>query len=349
MLDIGNDNDSIPKPQCLVTHLQLSNYINHDDPPKKKKPFSILLHQTHSHTLDLLIPATSAEPLQQHLSAKRTDILHYATLHMKLLDIISGDFFTEYIKSPGKNDIAMLSEGRSGVDDVYRLHEGKLCLEIDKSTFERMGLEGRAVPSLGRKHVKQRYVVEMDLRDPRMVSGKKGFERVKWAFRNVLNETKTWVVVDLKNPAGCGGGGVMAAAFAPSVRKIEPKVERVRDALVPAWPEAVEGEDYADVAELLEWIGLAMMISPRVEKDDDVDDYLCRYQVPTAFGDTKTQDLVRLRWRGLICPAFAQSVFLAGLKTAGAEWLAMSAIAFDGEAYTILVNGDHSISWEHKD
>ena len=178
-----------------------------------------------------------------------------------------------------------------------------------------------------------------------MLSGKKGFERVKWAFQNVLNETKTWLVVDLKNPSGLGEGAM--AAFQPSIRKIEPTIEKIKEALVPALPEEVKDEDYADAAELLEWIGLAMIISPRAEKGDDVDPYLCRYQVPTAFGETSTQDLVRLRWQGFIYPAFAQSLFLAGLKAAGAEWLAISAVAFEGEAYTILVNGDHSISCLH--
>ncbi|KAF7194007.1 Ribonuclease P protein subunit p40 [Pseudocercospora fuligena] len=344
---LGICNDSGPKPRCLVTDLKLSNYINHDDPPRKKKPFLILLSQAHVHTLDLLVPATCVDSLQQNLSVNGNGTLHYAKIHMKLLDIISGDFFTQYIKTPGKTNISMLSEGRSGIDDVYKLHEGKLSLEVDKPTFEQVGLEGKAIPSLGRKHIKQRYLVEIDLRSPSMLSGKKGLERVKWAFQNVLYETKTWLVVDLKDPGGVGEGAM--ADFQPSIRKVEPMIERIKEALVPAWPEEVKDEDYADAAELLEWIGLAMMISPRVEKDDDVDPYLCRYQVPTAFGETKTQDLVRLRWRGLIYPAFAQSLFLAGLKAAGAEWLAISAVAFDGEAYTILVNGDHGISWEYRD
>lgn len=51
----------------------------------------------------------------------------------------------------------MLSEGGPGLDHVFSLHEGLLRLEVDKATFERMGLEGKAMPSGGRKHVKARY------------------------------------------------------------------------------------------------------------------------------------------------------------------------------------------------
>ena len=51
----------------------------------------------------------------------------------------------------------MLSEGRPGIDHIYSLFEGILRLEVDKATFERMGLEGKPSPSEGRKHVKARY------------------------------------------------------------------------------------------------------------------------------------------------------------------------------------------------
>jgi ribonuclease P/MRP protein subunit RPP40 len=51
----------------------------------------------------------------------------------------------------------MLSEGRVGIDHIYSLAEGILRLEVDKATFERMGLEGKPISSEGRKHVKARF------------------------------------------------------------------------------------------------------------------------------------------------------------------------------------------------
>ena len=73
---------------------------------------------------------------------------------MKPLDLISGDFFNSYIKS---GDIAMLSEGRSGVDTVFSLADGILSIECDKPTYEKLGLEGKVVGSEGRKHIKARF------------------------------------------------------------------------------------------------------------------------------------------------------------------------------------------------
>lgn len=51
----------------------------------------------------------------------------------------------------------MLSEGRAGVDNCYTLIDGILRLEVDKATFESIGLQGKVIPSDGRKHVAARY------------------------------------------------------------------------------------------------------------------------------------------------------------------------------------------------
>ena len=51
----------------------------------------------------------------------------------------------------------MLSAGRPGLDNVYSLCEGILRLEVDKATYQRMTLDGTAIPNGGRKHVKTRY------------------------------------------------------------------------------------------------------------------------------------------------------------------------------------------------
>ena len=43
-------------------------------------------------------------------------------------------------------------------------------------------------------------VVEINLRLPSMLHGKKGFERIVWAFKNVLNASVTWLFCDLDAP-----------------------------------------------------------------------------------------------------------------------------------------------------
>jgi ribonuclease P/MRP protein subunit RPP40 len=100
------------------------------------------------------------------------------------------------------------------VANIYGI--AKLRLELDRATYERCGLVGKVMSDHGRKHDKSRYgkpcgpnrkpllayayqsaVIELDLRLPSMLHGKKGFDRILHAFKNVLNESHAWLFVDL--------------------------------------------------------------------------------------------------------------------------------------------------------
>lgn len=45
-------------------------------------------------------------------------------------------------------------------------------------------------------------VVELNLRLPSMLHGKKGFERIVWAFANVLTQSMAWLFHDLESNLG---------------------------------------------------------------------------------------------------------------------------------------------------
>lgn len=47
---------------------------------------------------------------------------------------------------------------------------------------------------LSRFTSKTHLAIEIDLRQPSMLHGKKGFERIVWACRNVLNASVTWLL-----------------------------------------------------------------------------------------------------------------------------------------------------------
>lgn len=100
---------------------------------------------------------------------------------------------------------------------------GILRLELGKEVYERTGLTGKPIRSGGRKHGKERYrtstafshsipstanphqlrtVVELNLRLPSMLHGKKGFERIVGAFKNVLNHSVAWLFYDLGSETG---------------------------------------------------------------------------------------------------------------------------------------------------
>lgn len=93
----------------------------------------------------------------------------------------------------------MLSEGQRGIQNTFSLKKGILRLDLDRATYERCGLVGAVAPSSGRNHIKSRFRVDLDLNLPAMQHGKKGFERVKWAFKNVLIDSVAWLFADLEH------------------------------------------------------------------------------------------------------------------------------------------------------
>ncbi|KAK4547394.1 hypothetical protein LTR36_001050 [Oleoguttula mirabilis] len=268
---------------------------------------------------------------------------------MKLSELIEGDFFSHYIKS---GNILMLSQGRPGIDHVFSLCDGNLRLEVDKPTYERMGLQGKAMPNEGRKHVKARYAIEVNLRLPSVVRGHKGFERIVWAFKNVLNHSVTWLFCDLQSPID-GTGPI--AAHHPIMRNVEPEVEQIQDAIIPRFPETLESNGHTDATDLLEWLSLVTTLSPRIQSHDPIDKYLSRYSVPDlsdtpALGTTPaTQTLARFRWHGFIPGTFVSTILLAALKASANDWFAVSATSFSGEGYTILKTDDRTLIWEYMD
>lgn len=291
----------------------------------------------------------------------------------------------------------MISEGRPGIDNTFTINGGILRLEVDRPTYERLGIAGVPLVATnnrqtnipgsggrggGRKHVAARYAVTCDLRLDSMSPGRKAFARLIWACENVLNQAMTWLVVV---GDGCGSSddeGPLAEGQPPP-RPLQPAVTNLDGACVPSF-EGADDEDNNCAAqseaasEILEWLSLAALGSPRILEADRIDPVLSRYAVPTTSspqmeaGDddmdldhsthgTSVQDLVRLRWRGLIPAQYSLRLFLALLKAAGASngannssqqtqnWASITGATFTGDTWTILISKDHCLVWEYRD
>lgn len=59
-------------------------------------------------------------------------------------------------------------------------------------------------------------VIEIDLRQPSMLHGKKGFERIVWAFNNVLDQSVAWLFCDLSQGAKSMADGQFTLALVAS-------------------------------------------------------------------------------------------------------------------------------------
>ena len=214
----------------------------------------------------------------------------------------------------------MLSQGRPGIDNLFWLKNGILHLELPKSLYERTGLEGKPIRDGGQKHVKTRFAIDLNLRLSSMVHGKKGFERIKWAFANVLTHSVTWLFLDVD--AGETGENTLKPDPDP-LQKHHPIAKVVSPSKVtlssirtpqisPSFystlsPPGILEEESCD---LQEWLDLACMRSPRVRSKDSIDPYLCRYDVPGGKDASTVRNLVRLQWRGALSPLWIRKLFV---------------------------------------
>ena len=64
-------------------------------------------------------------------------------------------------------------------------------------------------------------VIEIDLRLPSMLHGKKGFERIVWAFKNVLNKSLAWLFHDLNGNANTTVDGQLISLLINVLRRKE--------------------------------------------------------------------------------------------------------------------------------
>ncbi|PYI12439.1 hypothetical protein BO78DRAFT_331006 [Aspergillus sclerotiicarbonarius CBS 121057] len=375
MLDF--EDDASKREKCYTTIAQLPAFIDPKQPPTKRSPFTAILGHPYVHTVEVILPKEIYSNIQDSLDSKLQK-LRYARVFMSLLSLLEGDFFNTYIKI---GNILMISEGRSGSDSVFTLRDGILKLELSKEIFERTGLTGKPIRSGGRKHAKERYIVEINLRLPSMVHGKKGFERIVWAFKNVLNQSVAWLFFDLASESnGISEDDLSLKGNHPQIINCEPVITERPNTLVSPFQgmniteesHPAELEDHCN--ELSEWLALVSLESPRVAAEDDVDPYLCRYSVPDS-DDAKPSDLVSLKWRGLIPPRWIMQLFVALIRetapknNAASAWFALSSNALGREAveghdgYTVMVlptctevgedadsssksGGRHCICWE---
>jgi ribonuclease P/MRP protein subunit RPP40 len=62
---------------------------------------------------------------------------------------------------------------------------------------------------------------------------------------------------------------------------------------------------------LLEWVNLLSLNSPRVRTKDNIDPHLSRYEVPDYGDGLCARNMVCVRWKGFMPPAFVRDVFLS--------------------------------------
>ncbi|ROW07030.1 hypothetical protein VPNG_06620 [Cytospora leucostoma] len=295
----------------------------------KGKPWlSILAHDFVSR-VDLVMPQDSWQAVKEKLLEK-TPVQRFRRVTMTLSQILEGEFFTEYIKI---GDILMLSRGRNDVDNVFTLKDGQLTMFLDKETYERAGLVGKPYGAKGTRGLRPRWVVEFDLRSPSMFRGKKGFDRLVYACKNVLTEPLTWL---FSNVSGKTPNPDPLEAFQPAKCASSPRTTEAVDAVVPPLKvdsglvSGKEVQDLPDFAgEIYEWLSLVRLQSLRVSPKDDIDPYLSRYQVPGDSDQNTRLKLCTITWEGFLSPNFGRQLLVdAILALPSGAWFSVTVSSF---------------------
>lgn len=326
---LGFPKETKNESKCYVTHGQLG-HVDPKQPPLKRKPFAAILNHDFLHRAELILPEELYNIIKADFFNALTEAA-YSKVTLPLRAFLEGDFFTEYIK---KGNILMLSEGRRGVDKLYSLRNGILTLHLDRESYERAGLVGKPDGAKGKRGTRPRWVVEINLRQPSMLHGKKGFDKIVYAFKNVLTEPVTWLFCDLV--ATSLSPDPLDAHF-PLRQSISPAITPHIKVNVPPLKPPVDansgyGKDFEDfIVETHEWLSLISLDSPRINADDKIDSFLSRYVSPAET--TTSSNLVRIKWSGFLSPSWAHNMFMQVLLAVPPEaWFVCSMGGF-GEAW----------------
>ncbi|KAJ5777993.1 hypothetical protein N7520_001239 [Penicillium odoratum] len=333
MLDFVDD--ASRREKCFTTITQLPASVDPKQVASKKSPFSAILNHPFVHTVETILPKDAYDSIQASLDATLQNP-QYARVFMYPSDILENEFFNTYIKT---GNILMISEGRAGLDTVFTLRDGLLKIEAGKEIYERIGLSGKSIRSGGRKHNKERFVIELNLRLPSMLHGKKGFDRIVWSFKNVLNQSMSWLFCDLDS-AGQNNDAKPVQKHSPQWFNCAPLRNSLGRTVIPPLSGLVakdtpEVELQEACGSFSEWIALVQMRSPRVSAGDDVDPYLSRYSVPD-LDKASTSELISLKWHGLISTKWILHLFSSLLSQttsfSSSAWFILSASALGKQA-----------------
>ncbi|KAK6381650.1 hypothetical protein LTS17_004709 [Exophiala oligosperma] len=350
-----------PSPKVYVTSGSLPPYISPSEAPAKRAPWRTVRNVEFVQTVTATLPEELYDVIWREVDDSIANA-EYAKVIMKLEDVLQGDFFNEYIKI---GNILMLSEGQPGVDEVFSLRQGVLRLDLSQEVYKRAGLQGVPIRSGGRKHVKSRYVVEYNLRLPSMLRGKKGFDKLVWAAKNVLNRSLCWLFADFNFKEGSERLQRPITAHHPTIQSFSPTIQTLRGVRfpstlttsLPTLPGLKPAEETQEsIHDLFEFVDMLALASPRVQTTDNVDPFLSRYQVPDlseSTTDSRGASVKVVTWTGFVPAQWTLELLCAIIKQSrvqdlsrldrASKWLGLCVTAHKVqpmgqiEGYTVLV------------
>lgn len=149
---------------------------------KNEKNLKKLIHKhPFNEIISIILPNEKSVPSQIADVIRLSD--YYIIKEFQLQDLIRKDFIEAFVK---RGTFTSLSYGKSiDVDDVFAVTpDGLLILSICKDLYQSLGLQGRAHSNSIK--TKEKYVIQINLKNPDLSPTTKYYERIKHCLSHEL-------------------------------------------------------------------------------------------------------------------------------------------------------------------
>ncbi|RIA99709.1 ribonuclease P 40kDa subunit-domain-containing protein [Glomus cerebriforme] len=259
-------------------------YISHSSIKlEKSRHEQIILNHPFNNHLEIFFPSIISSEKITNLFSKE---FFYYKVDLPLSWFIERSFIQDYVKS-GCVVALSLTEGIDITNVIALDSLGTLILNLTKDTYEELGLDGKPTefgPS------KQRFVVQINLKEKSLIPGKKGYERIKWCFNNTLTKKFTFLISFIKSDTKQSSEIDFPSSF--NAKKILGKFDfnNIFDHILIPDLKIIknisnESQWRLDAIEIYDWIGLVSIQAQRIKSHDQVDPYISVYKPPEPYSD----------------------------------------------------------------
>ncbi|XP_075878303.1 ribonuclease P protein subunit p40 [Nelusetta ayraudi] len=255
----------------------------------EKNRLSQQVEQQHfNYKVSLLLPGCSSIPnsLEDVLKSFSS---FYLLKNLPVHELLDKDFLESAVY---QGSVYGLSH-RTRLDEdncIALLPNGRLCLSLDKDSFEILGVEGK--PSRFNFRTKSRYVISVDLTDSRMAPGGRGHQRLLTGLKSRLQLKTDFLLAH--HP---GGGASLQALLSRCVwTEHRPEVSK-RTLTQLSCPVLSPDQQSCDPHSFLEWLGA---VDAHISCENSADSFLSSLVCPEP--KTTLSEALSISVSGLLLP-----------------------------------------------
>ncbi|XP_034230863.1 ribonuclease P protein subunit p40-like isoform X2 [Thrips palmi] len=247
---------------------------------------SVVKNHHFNHLVSVVLPDTPQVP-HDIVESLSSDNEYYKVNSISAHEFIDQEFINAFVKS---GHLSILSiDSCVDLDNCLSIIDGKLILSLDKESYQELGLEGKAIPSKNKNHL--RFVVVLDITASHFQPGKKNYERAYDCLKNCLQSFTVILSWEPQDEKICPSS--VASYLSERGLNIEvckPKFYQRLNFNV-ATPLLYPPDKQCSIEEMLEWLGAFSLNAKSSENE-----FLSSYQGPEET--VECGQVAYLNWTG---------------------------------------------------